>query len=89
MACDTVHRLAVPCALQTSAGQAAAPATRRHIGLKTWILVVLATLREAHLRRLSVRDLRRLRDQDLRDIGISRHEIEATVDLVLRQRHHR
>lgn len=85
MSCDTVHRLAVPCALQSSAAPAASPGALRRVGLRPAVLNVLAVLRAAYLRWLSVRELRCLRDQDLRDIGISRHEIEATVEVMLRQ----
>lgn len=31
-------------------------------------------------RRLAIRELRRLRDRDLRDIGVERHDIAAAVE---------
>jgi uncharacterized protein YjiS (DUF1127 family) len=53
------------------------PAARPASSLFTWILDFFH-IRER--RRLALKDLERLDDRELRDIGIKRHDIPAIVD---------
>jgi len=52
----------------------------------TWLAAILDRLAAPWRRRTAIRDLHRLGDSDLRDIGIERGEIDSIVDDLMDRR---